>query len=377
MSHLKGKIKPWLTVFSLLTLLLSAVPVSAERIIANSRVISHVNVREQPSVDSAVVGILRTNESAELIERVPYWYQVELKNGVTGFVSKAWTQKLTEAEEVGEVVRLGSWNIRKLGHGVSKNYNLLAQAIEDNFDVLVVVEVMQKQGGHPGYDALLSGLGEDWAGLITDTPRPNTSSGNAEYYAILYRTALVQPCAGWDKLIYHEDNDGSGHDTGPDIFSREPAYSCLEAPLNDSSIGIDFLIAAYHARWASGNTTKISREVKHLDEVFAAMEAARPGEKDFIIAGDFNLKPENLEKAVTVAVKTQGTGSTLNSEGERTNNLYDHILVQDEQAAKERIDNPEAIDIRNITTTNKEFYQTISDHLPIILRLRSYGPDDD
>ena len=62
-------IKRWLTVFSLITLLLSAVPVSAERIIANSRVISHVNVREQPSVDSAVVGILRTNESAELIEK--------------------------------------------------------------------------------------------------------------------------------------------------------------------------------------------------------------------------------------------------------------------------------------------------------------------
>jgi len=69
MSHLKGMIKRWLTVFSLITLLLSAVPVSAERIIANSRVISHVNVREQSSVDSAVVGILRTNESVELIEK--------------------------------------------------------------------------------------------------------------------------------------------------------------------------------------------------------------------------------------------------------------------------------------------------------------------
>lgn len=377
MNVLNKKFKLYF-IFFVLLFSISIIPsADADRIIPSNRVSSHLNVRQGPNINSLIVEILYPNESAELLVSIPYWYKVRLNSGITGFVSKAWTDKVSNAEDKGELIRLGSWKIKKLGHDTSKDFQLLTQVIDSNFDVLVVVEVMQKQGGHPGYDNLLSELGSSWAGLITDSPRPNTSSGNAEYYAILYRTAIVRPCSGWDHLIYHEDNDGSGNDSGPDYFSREPAFSCFEAPLNNTSIGFDFLLAAYHARWADGDTDKISEEVRHIVDVFATMESARQGERDIFIAGDFNLVPDLLRAIIPMRIRTQGSGSTLNSIGDITANLYDHLLVFDEQATSEMIGNPEVLEIRNVPTSNQLFYQTISDHLPIVVRLRTSGTDDD
>jgi len=230
-------------------ILLSFIPRSfADQVTPSGRVISHLNVRQNPDVNSDVVGKLKPNETAELLESVPYWYKIRLNNGTQGFVSKAWAVKVADAEETGQVIRVGSWNIKKLGHGSSKDYDRVATIINSNFDLIAVVEVMQKQNGHPGYDSLMAKLGSEWNGLITNSPRPNTTAGHAEFYAILYRVSIIRPCAGWTRLVYHVDNDGGPNGTGNDIFSREPAYACFEAPLNDSSIGFDFLIAAYHAR---------------------------------------------------------------------------------------------------------------------------------
>lgn len=356
---------------------LPASPAHADRIVPSDGVTIHLTVRREPSVQSEAVGTLGRNESAELIESVPYWYRIELDDGTPGFVSKRWSRRISEAQESGEIVRLGSWNIKKLGHGSSTDFALVGQIIESNFDVLAVVEVMQKQGGHPGYDTLLSTLGAGWTGMVTDSPRPNTSSGNAEYYAIVYRVAVVRPCAGWTALVFHADHDGGSAGSGADHFSREPAFGCFEAPANDTSVGIDFLLAAYHARWADGDVTLISTEAGRLDEVFAGMQAARPGEKDLFIAGDFNLVPANLQPAVNLPVSTQGAGSTLNSQGQRTTNLYDHILVFDTAETSEAIGNPRVLDVLGVAASPREFFRTISDHLPVVVPLRATGPDDD
>ena len=137
------------------------------------------------------------------------------------------------------------------------------------------------------------------------------------------------------------------------------------------------MFAAYHARWADGNVSEISTEVGHLGDVFAAMAAAREGEKDIFIAGDFNLVPEDLQQAITVSDRTQGSGSTLNDQGERTDNLYDHFLVLDLEATSEMIGNPEVLDVSGVAASNKVFFRTVSDHLPASVRMRCSGPDDD
>ncbi len=275
------------------------------------------------------------------------------------------------------LIRIGAWNIKKLGHGSSKDYGRVAAIIASEFDILAVVEVMQKQRGHPGLDRLHAAMGPGWEAMVTPSPRPATSAGHAEFYAILYNSSVIRPCEGFDELTFHMDNDGSPDGSGEDLFSREPAYGCFEVPLTDGSIGVDFLIAAYHARWAGGNKGAIAGEVGHITDVFRAMATAKPGEFDLFIAGDFNLVPAALSRATSRSVDTQGNGSTLNTHGELTSNVYDHFLVWDSAASSELVGAPAIIDVRGEESSNRDFFKTVSDHLPVRAYLRAEGPDDD
>jgi len=268
-------------------------------------------------------------------------------------------------------VRLCAWNVKKLGHGSRKDHPLVAAILEDHCDLAVVVEVMQRGGGHPGWDALLDALGDGWTGVVTDTPRPNTNAGHAEYYGVAWRPSGVDVCDGWEGLRHFPDHDGGPNGTGPDLFSREPAYGCFVAGR------FDFLLGAYHATWSGGSTTEIAGEVENLGEVFRTMEASRPGERDLVIAGDFNLRPDDLADAVPYWDRTTGTGSTLNSSGERTENLYDHFLVEDKDRTVEMPEDGVVLDVVDRAESPRAFYRTVSDHLPIAVDLLAHLPDDD
>jgi len=294
----------------LFTILVSTTAL-ADRITPNHRVETRLNVRASANSDSTFRGHLDPGDTAELEDSVAYWYEITMDDGTPGFVSKAYSRVIPTVP-ASQILRLGSWNIKKLGHGSSKNYPLTAQIIEANFDILAVVEVMQKGGDHPGYDDLVTQLGSDWAGMVTSKPRPNTNAGHAEFYAVVYRTSRVTPCVGWSALIYHVDNDGGSTGTGEDRFSREPAFGCFVAG------NFDFILAPYHAVWADGDIDDISAEVGNIDDVFASMLAAQAGEKDLLISGDFNLVPTDLASAINKEIPTVGTGSTLNGDGVRT-----------------------------------------------------------
>lgn len=350
----------------------------ADRVVPSNRVETQLKVRAAPSSTSAIVGNLEPGDSAQLVESVPHWHHIALENGTRGYVSKAWSLVIAESTSppTADFIRLGGWNIKKLGHGTSTDFALVVQIIEQNFDIVAVVEVMQRSGGRPGYDTLLQQLGPAWSGMVTSKPRPNTKAGNAEFYAILYRSQRIHACDGWTALQYMVDNDGSSSGSGPDLFSREPAFGCFAVRLANGATGFDFMLAAYHARWEEGNTTAIKNEVKHIPKVFEAMKQARPGEDDLIIVGDFNLVKANMEDAIGSSILTVGTGSTLNLKGERTANLYDHMLILNSSATKELLDNPVVLDVRDVATSPAVFYRTVSDHLPIRARFRS-GPDDD
>lgn len=92
--------------------------------------------------------------------------------------------------------------------------------------------------------------------------------------------------------------------------------------------------------------------------------------------GDFNLIKANIEDALGAPVLTVGSGSTLNTSGARTTNLYDHVLIFSQAATQELIGSPEVLDVRDVATSPAVFYQAVSDHLPIRAQFRS-GPDDD
>jgi len=362
----------------LFTLSVLVVTAHAALVTPSTRVTTRLNVRDGPSADNTIVAHLQPGEEATFVASVPFWYKIRMPDGTPGFVAKSWSELIEEAPGTVQGLRIGAWNIKKLGHGTQKDFPLVASLIEDHFDVLAVVEVMQKQHGHPGYDNLMDELGTEWTGVVTAEPRPNDpSNGNAEFYAVIWRSPSAELCPGWTGLRYFVDADGSTGSTGADRFSREPAFVCLQVRGENGDVATDFLLAPYHAVWDDGDEVEIADEVEELEDVFASMEAARPGEEDLLILGDFNLVPGSLAVTLSVADRTEGTGSTLNLSGERTGNLYDHLLVHDEAASVELVSNAKVIDVSDSAANPQIFYKTVSDHLPIVAEWRITGPDDD
>lgn len=118
----------------------------------------------------------------------------------------------------------------------------------------------------------MQSLGTGWSGRVTATPRPNMSSGGSEFYAVVLRASVVTTCPGPDEILFVTDNDGGIDGTRLDLFSREPASGCFRAE------NFDFLVAAYHARWAEGDAVEIADEVARLDQAYQEMRATFPSE---------------------------------------------------------------------------------------------------
>ena len=133
MNNLKTKVRLWHVCVLFIFFFLSGLPAYADLVVPSSRVTSHLNVRQQPDVNSPVVGILSPGETAELAGSVPHWYKLTLNNGTQGFVSKAWAQVVSGTGEAGKTIRMGSWNIMKLGHNNPKDFPLVAKIIDSNF----------------------------------------------------------------------------------------------------------------------------------------------------------------------------------------------------------------------------------------------------
>lgn len=289
------------------------------------------------------------------------------------------TADLTDAgpaDEPPRHLRVCSWNIKKLGHGTATDYPAVASVLETNCDFAALVEMMQRQGGHPGYDQLVQQLGSGWSSTITQEPRPNTSSSNSEFYAFVWRTGVASPCPGWTAPRYATDNDGGSQGSGADDFAREPAFMCFAAAGSRGAAGMDFGVAVYHATWANGHTPTIAAEVAHLTAVFREMAGAMPGEGDLLVVGDFNLRPTDLAAAGSFIDRTSGSGSTLNSQGAITSNLYDHFVTISNTSMTELMSDADVLDVRSVASSPADFYRSVSDHLPIRATLDVTTDDD-
>ena len=275
-------------------------------------------------------------------------------------------------------LRVGAWNVRRLGADDHKDTALLARLIEHHFDVLALEEVMQTEGaGHAGLDRLLAALGPSWTAQITASPRPNLRSPFSEFYAVLLRAGSVIPCPDSPHLAFHPDGDGS--DAGvPDLFLREPAFGCYrETSAAGAASPLDFLLGVFHARWGTGSPAEIASEVQHLDEVLERQAKLYPAEKDILLIGDFNLGSSELAPLVNAEDATEGSGSTLNHAGERSDNLLDHLLVLNPEYTLELLAPAHVLDLRSEAGGGAAYVEHVSDHLPICALFRVPGPDDD
>lgn len=281
------------------------------------------------------------------------------------------------ADEEPASLRMGAWNVRRLGAEEETDVALLARLIERHFDLLGLVEVMQTgAGGHAGLDRLMESLGPAWSCNVTASPRPNLRSPFAEFYAILFRKDTVAPCDDLRHLEFHPEGDGSDSG-GPGLFLREPAFGCYRRSTSGMERGFDFLLGVYHARWGTGVSSEIADEVRHLDQVLERQASLHPAEKDILLLGDFNLGSTELQAVVKAHDATEGSGSTLNRSGERSDNLLDHLLVMNPDYTHELLGAAQVLDLRSEAGSGTAYVERISDHLPIRALFFGAGPDDD
>ena len=265
-------------------------------------------------------------------------------------------------------LRLGTWNLRGLGADNERDYATIASVIDGNFDILTLTEIAPSEGGQRGFSRLLNALGETWAGLLTAAPLPDAAAPDAEHYAIVYRRDRLRTCPGWPGLRHIGDVAGSRSPSSAHRFKRSPVFACFEA---GSGAG-EFVLAVYRATWAE-DADVIAAEVAQIDDVFAAMSRARPGATDLIVAGQFHLETVELQTLTKAFVRTHGPGVALDLRGEPTRGLRDHVVVYDQRTATEMSADGFVFDARSAVTSPSKYRQTVSDHLPLLLRLRVSG----
>lgn len=285
-----------------------------------------------------------------------------------------------DSTEDTQALRVGAFNIRRLGLEPGTDIALVSELIESNFDLVGVVEVMHTGNDtHAGYDALLNALGPGWAGQITDTKRPNLNTNFAEFYAVFRRAARVSVCDAFPNLTYHPDADGTrAQSDRADLFLREPAFGCYRVQDPETQrTGFDFVLGVYHARWGSGAVDDIAAEIVHLDKVFAHQRALHPEERDFLLVGDFNLDAGVLSKLVRAVPLVQEGGTTLNQRGGRSSNQRDHILALDLAHTQEFLGLAEVLDLRGAAGALPNYLTRVSDHLPVRALFDGSAIDDD
>ncbi|HYU14623.1 MAG TPA: endonuclease/exonuclease/phosphatase family protein, partial [Candidatus Acidoferrum sp.] len=246
-----------------------------------------------------------------------------------------------------------SWNLRRLGQG-EKRLDLVARALAGE-DVAVLQEVMSPAG----VNRLLARM-PGWSAVVS--PRAVGRAGYAEHYAVLYRRDRVRPLRS-----FTVDDPG-------DLFAREPFVVCLKER------AFDFCVLTIHVVF--GHTVgPRNAEVEALGPLVERL-MRRSGERDWIVAGDFNRPARATcwsplaERGWTMTTASRRVPTSLSARGYA--NDYDHLLINP-RYTREWTREADRIDVvAQICRGNFAWcIAHLSDHVPIQATFSVLGPDDD
>ena len=82
------------------TKVVSVLSSSANKVVMKKGVNNYVNIRQTSSVRSSIIGTLKPGEKLDYIDSVFGWYKVSLDDGISGYISKTWTELIREPIEV-------------------------------------------------------------------------------------------------------------------------------------------------------------------------------------------------------------------------------------------------------------------------------------
>lgn len=93
----------------------------ADDVRPNDNVTSGVVIRAEPTAASARLGVMRPGDRLPLTGEAPGWWQVELEDGRTGFVTKRWTLRIEtpDAPEPGALTQSFRMHVIDVGTGLA------------------------------------------------------------------------------------------------------------------------------------------------------------------------------------------------------------------------------------------------------------------
>lgn len=251
-----------------------------------------------------------------------------------------------------DIVRVGTWNIKRLGNG-KKNYDLVAKLIESKFDVVAVQEVMTEEG-----------LGEVAKRLPGWSYRVSGQVGKKGYYERY--GILVRNATGRIKSVNVAPDP-------TDVWTREPAVACVETS------NVDFCLVTTHIVFGD-NVGQRDKEIASLAGLINNLRSMDT-EKDYILVGDFN-RPGNTPGFASFpkfGFRLADDGVTNTSLGaSEYASPYDHVLL-DTKYTKEWKGTTERVDIVKELCGGdfKTCSADVSDHAPMRFVLDNRGVDDD
>lgn len=206
-------------------------------------------------------------------------------------------------------IAIGSWNVKRLGHGDQQSFEALG-AVASQFDIVALQEVMSEKGLDRMQAAIERASGEKWGRLESHLIG---SFRYKEMYAFLYRKSSVEYDEG--AVVFMDRGDR---------FQREP-FSAKFRARSDHTV---FAIGTVHILYGKGVDDR-TPEIRALAEYWHWLGDIYPG-VERILAGDFNLPPDHPAwaplKQYAKPLITRGA-STLSGKDGRFANLYDNLWI--------------------------------------------------
>jgi len=256
----------------------------------------------------------------------------------------------------GSYLRVISWNTLHAGWSGQTNWPAYASQMwqaygpssssPNGFDVAFLQEVMYADSAAQIASALTAVSGYAWSHSTTGAIG---RSSYKERYAVVYRTDRVQILSAY-----------VWSDVG-DKFEREPQI----VKLRHIQTGEDYTFINWHAIF--GTTAERSAEVNAIKTVFQTVQNSDNTDQDVLLLGDHNFSATagdwNNLKSLGVSYRVNELTS-LNANCAYAS-AYDHFWLQSQYTTE--YSNSGRDYIANLC----QFYNGVSDHAPIWLRLYS------
>ena len=251
---------------------------------------------------------------------------------------------------------IASFNILRLG--VAKKDMVQTAKILEGFDIVGLVEVINRDGVEELVDELNKQSDEKWDYHIS--PFGVGSSKYKEYFAYIYKKDKV-------KFIKSE----GFYKNGKSSLLREPYGATFQ-------IGnFDFTFVLVHTIYGNNESQRKAENYKMVD-VYNYFQDRDEKENDILIAGDFNLyaldesfRPlykhaDKITYAIDPAIKT-----TIGAKGRA--NSYDNFFFS-QKYSQEFTGSSGALDFSG--DNPKLMREIVSDHIPVFIVVETSKDDD-